>query len=147
MIDSDLAALYGVATKALNQAVRRNARRFPPDLAFRLAAGEREELVTKCDHLRRLKFSPVMPLVFTEHGALMVASVLKSPRAIEVGLYVVRAFVRMREILGSQRQIARRLDELERKVGTHDRAIVQLLGAIRELAAPPAEQKRRRIGF
>ena len=147
MIDADLALLYGVTTRQLNQQVKRNSARFPADFAFRLRAEEKNEVVTNCDHLRRLKYSPAMPLVFTEHGALMAASVLNSPRAVEVGLFVVRAFVRMREIVASHRELARRLDELERKVGTHDRAIGQILAAIRQLTQPPGPSKRRRIGF
>jgi len=147
MIDADLALLYGVTTRQLNQQVKRNPARFPADLAFRLRAAEKEEVVTNCDHLRRLKYSPAMPLVFTEHGALMAASVLSSPRAVEVGLFVVRAFVRMREVIGSHRELAKRLDELERKLGTHDRSIGHILDALRQLTAPPEVPRRRRIGF
>ena len=146
MVDADLALLYGVTTKQLNQQVKRNQSRFPADLAFRLRAVEKDEVVTNCDHLRRLKYSPTMPLVFTEHGALMAASVLNSPRAVEVGLFVVRAFVRMREVLASHKELGKRLEELERKVGTHDRAVGQILEAIRQLTQPP-ETRRRRIGF
>jgi ORF6N domain len=147
IVDADLALLYGVTTKQLNQQVKRNTARFPADLAFRLRAAEKEEVVTNCDHLRRLKYSPAMPLVFTEHGALMAASVLNSRRAVEVGLFVVRAFVQMREALAAHKEIGKRLDELERKVGTHDRAVGQILEAIRQLTQPPATPKRRRIGF
>jgi hypothetical protein len=147
MIDADLALLYGVSTKQLNQQVKRNSARFPADLAFRLRAAEKEEVVTNCDHLRRLRYSPAMPLVFTEHGALMAASVLSSPRAVEVGLFVVRAFVRMREVVASHREFAKRLDDLERKVGTHDRSIGHILDALRQLTQPPETPRRRRIGF
>jgi len=87
------------------------------------------------------------PLVFTEHGAIMAAAVLNSPRAIEVSVYVVRAFVQMREALVAHKKIGKRLDELERKLGTHDRAIGQILEAIRQLTQPPELPKRRRIGF
>jgi hypothetical protein len=147
LVDADLAFLYGVTTKQLNQQVKRNRARFPADLAFRLRAAEKNEVVTNCDHLRRLKYSPTMPLVFTEHGALMAASVLNSPRAVEVGLFVVRAFVRMREVVSSHKELAGRLDELESKVGTHDRAIGTILQAIRQLAQPSEPPRRRRIGF
>lgn len=88
-----------------------------------------------------------LPLVFTEHGAIMAAAVLNSPRAIEVSVYVVRAFVQMREALVAHNEIGKRLDELERKVGTHDRAIGQILEAIRQLTQPPETSKHRRIGF
>ena len=88
-----------------------------------------------------------LPLVFTEHGAIMAAAVLNSPRAIEVSVYVVRAFVQMREALLVRKELAKRLDELERKVGAHDRSIGHILDALRQLTAPPEAPKRRRIGF
>jgi hypothetical protein len=146
IIDEDLARLYGVATKRLNEQVRRNPDRFPPEFSFSLSRQElailRSQIATSSWGGRRKP-----PLVFTEHGAIMAATVLNSPRAIQMSLFVVRAFVRLRDSLAANREIARRVDELERKVGTHDRAIVQLLGAIRELAVPPPSPKRRRIGF
>lgn len=147
MMDADLAALYGVETRVLNQAVQRNRRRFPADLAFRLNSAERTEVITNCDHLRKLKYSSALPLVFTEHGALMAASILNSRRAIEVSLYVVRAFVRLREALVAHKEIARRLEALERRLGTHDRVIGQILEAIRQLTQPADAARRRRIGF
>ena len=97
MIDADLAALYDVPTKRLNEQVKRNPGRFPGDFVFALTRAERDEVVANCDHLQRLKFSPTMPFAFTEHGALMAASVLNTPRAVEESLYVVRAFVELRE--------------------------------------------------
>ena len=151
MIDADLAALYDVPTKRLNQQVKRNAERFPRDFVFQLSRAERDEVVANCDHLRRLKFSPTMPFAFTEHGALMAASVLNTPRAVEVSLYVVRAFVELREALATHKELAKRLDELEsrlkRKLATHDRAITNVLEAIRQLMTPPEPAKKRRIGF
>ncbi len=151
MIDADLAALYGVSTKRLNQQIKRNAERFPKDFVFQLSRVERDEVVANCDHLRRLKFSPTMPFAFTEHGALMAASVLNTPRAVEVSLYVVRAFVELRETLATHKELAKRLDELEsrleRKLATHDQAISGILEAIRQLMAPPEPAKKRRIGF
>lgn len=103
MLDADLAAVYGVATKALNQAVKRNGERFPSDFRFQLTKAERDEVVTNCDHLRSLRFSPVRPWAFTEHGAIMAASVLNSPRAVEMSLFVVRAFIRLREVATATR--------------------------------------------
>ena len=151
IIDADLAALYDVPTKRLNEQVKRNLARFPDDFVFQLDRAERDEVVANCDHLRRLKFSPTMPFAFTEHGALMAASVLNTPRAVEVGLYVVRAFVALREALATHKELARRLDELEsrleRKLATHDQAIAGILEAIRQLMAPPEPAKKRRIGF
>lgn len=147
VLDADLATLYGVSTKRLNQQVRRNQDRFPRDFVFQLNELEKRQVVAMCDHLARLRFSPSLPHAFTEHGALMVASVLNTQRAVEVGLYVVRAFVQMREALPANREVVRRLDQLERKVGTHDRAISEILAAIRALAAPPDPPPKRRIGF
>jgi hypothetical protein len=143
MIDADLAALYGVSTKRLNQQVKRNGGRFPLDFMFQLSRAEREEVVANCDHLRRLKFSPTLPYAFTEHGALMAASVLNTARAVEVSLYVVRAFVTLREALATHKEFARRLDALETK---YDRQFKVVFDAIRELMTPP-EPKRRPIGF
>ena len=151
MIDADLAALYDVPTKRLNQQVKRNADRFPPDFMFQLTRDERDKVVANCDHLSRLKFSSSTPYAFTEHGALMAASVLNTPRAVEVSLFVVRAFVQLRETLGAHKELASRLDELEsrieRKFSSHDQAIASILNAIRELMAPTESAKTRRIGF
>lgn len=118
MLDTDLAFLYGVPTKVLNQAVRRNRERFPKDFMFRLTGREKGKVVTDCDHLARMKFSATLPYAFTEHGAIMLASVLNSPKAIDVSLQVVRTFVRLREILASHAELSRRLDDLEKR---HDR--------------------------
>ncbi|NLT49565.1 MAG: ORF6N domain-containing protein [Ignavibacteria bacterium] len=130
MIDRDLALLYGVTTKALNQAVKRNNERFPTDFMFRLNEKEKTEVVTKCDHLASLKFSASLPYVFTEHGALMLASVLNSPKAVEASIYVVRAFVRLREILLTHKELAQKLKELELKTETHDEQIMAIFEAI-----------------
>jgi len=143
MIDADLAALYGVPTKRLNEQVRRNTKRFPADFTFQLSRAERDEVVANCDHLQRLRFSPTLPYAFTEHGALMAASVLNTARAVEVSLYVVRAFVQLREGLAAHKDLARRLDALEAK---YDRQFKVVFDAIRELMTPP-EPKRRPIGF
>ena len=97
MIDADLAELYGVPTKALNQAIKRNAQRFPPDFMFPLTAQEKVEVVTNCDHLAKLKFSKSPPFAFTEHSAIQAANVLASSEAIDIGVCVVRPFVRLRE--------------------------------------------------
>lgn len=146
MIDADLAELYGVATKALNQAVKRNSGRFPDEFMFQLSQSEKDEVVTNCDHLAKLKFSKTLPYAFTEHGALMVATVLNTQRAVEISLYVVRAFVKLRELLASNKELAAKLNELEHKLDSHDQAIAGLINAIRELMKPP-ETKKRPIGF
>jgi len=146
MLDADIANLYGVQTKALNQSVRRNTERFPEDFMFRLTAEEKNEVVTNCDHLANLKFSSVLPFAFTEHGALMLGNVLKSDRAIEVSLIVVRTFVQLREMLSGNKELAVKLVELERKVSTHDQAIAGLINGIRQLMKTP-ESSSRSIGF
>lgn len=147
MLDADLAELYGVPTKALNQSVRRNIERFPADFMFPLTKAEKQEVVTNCDHLARLKFSPTQPYAFTEHGALMLGNVLKSDRAVEISLLVVRTFVQLRELLSTHKDLAAKLEALERKIGSHDQAIAGLIDAIRLLMAPPHQSKHRPIGF
>jgi hypothetical protein len=147
MLDADLAQLYGVTTKRLNEQVKRNRGRFPVDFIFQLTAEEKAEVVAKCDHLAKLKFSPTLPHAFTEHGAIMAASVLNTSRAIEVSVYVVRTFIKLREVLASHKELAHKLAELERKLETHDEAIRSLVGAIRQLMTPPPEPQRGRIGF
>jgi hypothetical protein len=146
MLDADLAELYGVPTRRLNEQVRRNSRRFPPEFTFALTYQEVTDLksqfaTSSWGGKRKL------PLAFTEHGAIMAATVLNSPRAIEVSVFVVRAFLQLREALASNRELTRRLDDLERRVGTHDRAIGEILAAIRQLASPPDPPPKRRIGF
>jgi hypothetical protein len=147
ILDSDIAKLYGIATKALNQAVKRNRDRFPADFAFRLTKGEKQEVVTNCDHLQSLKFSPALPYAFTEHGALMAANVLNSPRAVEMSVYVIRAFVKMRAELARTQDLARRLAEIEKTLIGHDDALRDLFAKIRPLLLPEPELKRREIGF
>lgn len=144
MIDADLADLYRVPTKALNQAVRRNADRFPPDFMFQLTAEEKSELVTKCDHLRRLRFSPSPPNAFTEHGAVMLASVLNSKVAVETSILVVRAFMRLRQLLASHAELSRKVEALEKKYDARFRAVFE---AIKQLMATDAGSKQKRIGF
>jgi hypothetical protein len=148
ILDNDLALIYGVSTKALNQAVRRNGERFPPDFRFQLTKPERTQVVTTCDHLRHLKFSPVLPWAFTEHGAVMAAAVLNSPRAVEMSVFVVRVFVRLRRMAVAHTEIAARLAGLERHVARHDRELGAIIRAIRRLAEPPPDEPLRpRIGF
>ena len=147
ILDSDLAELYGVPSKRLNQQVTRNVHRFPADFRFRLSRSEFENL--------RLQFATsslahggrrYLPYAFTEHGAIMAATVLQSKRAIQMSIFVVRAFVRMREALAANQQIAAKLRELEHRLENHDGTIQELVAAIRELMLPPPPN-RRRIGF
>ena len=114
MLDQDLASLYQVPTKALNQAVKRNIKRFPPDFMFQLTSTEKKEVVTNCDHLQNLKFSPQLPYAFTELGVSMLSSVLNSERAIMVNLEIMRTFSRLKELLLHHKNLQIRLDELEK---------------------------------
>ena len=148
LLDVDLAALYGVATKRLNEQVKRNLDRFPEDFLFRLSKTEAEALnrsqnATGSQKHRDPRFRPH---AFTEHGAIMAAMVLNSQRAIETSVYVVRAFVKLRETLSANKELAVKLVELERKIDTHDQAIAGILEAIRQLMSPP-RPKRGGIGF
>jgi hypothetical protein len=149
MLDADLANLYGVTTKALNQAVKRNVGRFPADFMFRLSARETRELnrsqtVTGSQKHRDPRYPPY---AFTEQGVAMLSSVLRSQRAVNVNIEIMRTFVRLRKLLAANAELAARLDELERRVGTHDEQFVQVVRAIRQLMEPPTTPARRRIGF
>jgi phage regulator Rha-like protein len=146
MLDRDLAELYGVTTKRLNEQVKRNLKRFPADFMFQLTQEEKEEVVTKCDHLGGLKFSPQLPYVFTEHGAVMLASVLNSERAIEVNVQIIRIFTRMREMLMSNQEILLKLEQLERKISSHDEDITMIFKYLKQLISQP-DKPRPRIGF
>ena len=143
ILDSDPAKLYGVTTKRLNEQVKRNRGRFPEDFMFTLSSDEKAEVVANCDHLKRLKFSPVLPFAFTEHGALMAANVLNSERAVETSVEVVRTFVRLRQMLASNADLARKLEQREKK---YDRQFTVVFDAIRQMMIPPAA-KPKQIGF
>ena len=158
MLSHDLAALYGVSTKAFNQAVKRNADRFPPDFMFQLTqeeaqalrsqsvtsnvAGSRSQIVT----LKRGSNIKYLPYAFSEHGAVMAATILNSPRAVEVSVFVVRAFVRLSRVAADQRRFALKLAEIEAKLATHDRSFQVVFATIKQLMQPP-EPKKKRIGF
>ena len=157
MLDVDLAALYGVQTKRLNEQVKRNRDRFPSDFLFQLTADEKTEVVANCDHLGKLKFSKALPYVFTEHGAIQASNVLASTQAIEMGIYVVRAFVQLRQAASVHADLAKRLDTLEMQTEgleiKHDafahntrNQLRQIFDALRELTVPP-EPPKRPIGF
>jgi hypothetical protein len=157
MIDVDLAVLYGVATKRLNEQVKRNRERFPTDFLFQLTAAEKAEVVANCDHLAKLRFSKALPYAFTEHGAIQAANVLASAQAVEMGIYVVRAFVQLRQASDLHADLAKRLAQLEDKAEglelAHDTfsrntrlQLRQLFDAVRALTMPP-EPPKRPIGF
>jgi hypothetical protein len=147
MLDRDLAELYGVETKALNQAVKRNRDRFPSDFMFQLTAAEtqvlRSQFVTSNESRGGRRYRPY---AFTEHGVAMLSSVLKSRRAVRVNIMIVRAFMKLREILATHKELARRLEDLERKYHRHDQELLAVFEAIRKLLAEPPGAKRR-IGF
>ena len=147
LLDDDLAALYNVEVRVLNQAVKRNQRRFPSDFVFRLSAKENRNLksqfvISSGAHGGRR----TVPYAFTEHGAIMAASVLNSPRAIEMSIFVVRAFLRIRETLASHKALAAKFAQLEQRLETHDKTIGEIIDAIRALMTPP-EKPPRQIGF
>ena len=156
MLDSDLAMIYGVTTKRLNEQLKRNRLRFPPDFAFQLTVQEfrnlksriatsslRSQFGTSSSHGGKRK----LPWVFTEHGALMLASVLNSEIAVQASVRVVRAFVRLREMVAANAQLAAKLQELERRLDSHDEGIANLFAALKQLLEPSEPTKRREMGF
>jgi hypothetical protein len=153
ILDHDLAVIYGVSTKRLNEQVKRNRDRFPEDFMFQLNSQEKARVVANCDHLAKLKFAKSLPHAFTEHGAIMAATVLNSPRAVQMSVYVVRAFVRMRRLMGDTHELARRLASLEKelkeRLDVHEVAIVGILHRIMDLIDPPLlpAPPRKSIGF
>ena len=147
IMDADLAEFYGVPTKRLNEQVKRNKNRFPEDFMFQLDVEEKSEVVAKCDHLSKLKFSKSLPYAFTEHGALMAASVLNTKQAVEVSVFIVRAFVKLRQTIAAHKELARKLSQIERRLSTHDSQIMALVQAIRQLTSQETVPERRRIGF
>jgi hypothetical protein len=149
LLDVDLAAIYGLPVKALNQAVKRNRERFPQDFMFQLTSEEARSLRSQTVTLEtegRGQYRKYLPYVFTEHGALMAASVLNSPRAVQMSLYVVRAFLKLREWVAGQAELVVKLAELERHVAGHDQELKAIVQAIRQLMTPP-DVPRRKIGF
>jgi ORF6N domain len=147
MLDSDLAAIYQVTTKRLNEQLRRNRQRFPRDFAFQLTREEftnlKSQIATSSLHGGKRK----LPWVFTEHGAIMLASVLNSDIAVQASVRVVRAFVRLREMVAANAQLSIKLAELERRLDSHDEAIVDLFAALKRLLESPEPRKKREIGF
>ena len=150
MLDADLARVYGVSTKRLNEQAKRNAARFPPDFVFRLTQKEKDEVVANCDHLKALKFSKALPYAFTEHGAIMAANILSSRRAVEMSIHVIRAFVTLRRESGRYAELARKLAALERNQQLHGEDIQMILSALRQLEDSTSwayPEGRRLIGF
>jgi hypothetical protein len=147
VLDRDLAVLYGVTTKRFKEQVRRNLRKFPEDFMFELTEAEKSEVAAKCGHLRSLKFSPVLPYVFTEYGAIQAANILNSDTATEMSVHVVRAFIRLRQLMVNHKALAAKLAELDARLGTHDEQLAAILRAIRQLTTPDAPTHGRKMGF
>jgi len=147
LLDADLAAIYGVPTKRLNEQVKRNAQRFPEDFIFQLTESEKREVVAICDHLARLKFSRSLPFAFTEHGALMAANVLSSTEAVKMSVHVVRAFIKQRELLAGQAEILKKLAQMDAKLLEHDDALRIMWQELQPLLAPPPVPTKEDIGF
>lgn len=146
ILDKELAFIYGVTTRRLKEQVRRNIDRFPSDFMFQLKYQDVTRSRSQFATLKRGQNVKYLPYAFTEHGAIMAATVLNSPLAIKASIYVVRAFVKLKYTLGAHRELAHKLDELERNVATHDKAICSLFDAIRKLMSYP-DKPRRKIGF
>ena len=149
LLAADLARIYGVETRVLNQAVKRNGEKFPEDFMFRLTRDEAESLVRSRSQsviLKRGQNIKFLPYVFTEHGAIMAANVLNSPHAVQMSVFVIRAFVRLRHVVTTHKALAGKLAELEQIVASHDGHIKTIFDAIRQLMEPPTS-KSRRIGF
>jgi len=151
IIDADLARLYGTSTKRLKEQLKRNKDRFPEDFVFELTTEEKNEVVANCDHLKNLKYSSILPIAFTEHGAVMAANVLNSAIAIKTSIFVVRAFIRAREILAEHLEFKRRLDKLEQRVakgfqGNEDE-LQEIRFIIQKLMEPTKQKSKRPLGF
>lgn len=146
MLDTDLAMLYGVPTKRLNEQVRRNKRRFPEDFMFKLSKKERDELVANCDRLNKLKHSTNMPYAFCEPGIAMLSSVLNSEIAINVNIQIIRTFIKLREFISSHKELIHKLSQFEYKLEKHDNEIKSIFEVIKQLTALPNKPKHK-IGF
>jgi phage regulator Rha-like protein len=145
MLDSDLAEIYGVKTSRLNEQVKRNKDRFPNDFMFQLTSNEKQEVIANCDHLVKLKFSRTNPYAFTEHGTIMLANVLNTPTAIETSVLIVRAFVKLREILSTHKELERKILELESKYDNQFKLIFKTIKELMQQEVP--NENRPRIGY
>ncbi len=144
MLDRHVAELYEVETRILNQAVKRNIERFPEEFMFQLGRDERDGVITICDDLQPLKFARTMPFAFTEYGVAMLSSVLKSKRAIQVNIQIIKAFVKLRKMLSSHIELRRKLEAMEKK---YDKQFEVVFTAINQLMEPPPPKPKRKFGF
>ena len=143
MIDTDLAKLYKVQTKVLNQSVKRNIKRFPEDFMFQLTKHERDELVTNCDRFKKLKHSTSLPYVFTEQGVAMLSTVLNSERAISVNIQIMRTFTKLREMIESHKDLKREIEDMEKKYDKQFQTVFEAIKHLMEFEVKP----KRKIGF
>lgn len=143
ILDHDLAKLYGVKTYRLNEQVKRNIKRFPDDFIFKLTKEEKSEVIANCDHLKNIKYSPTLPYAFTEHGAVMVATILNTDIAINVSLQIVRTFIKFRELAMSHKDLVRKIHMMEKN---YDHQFKVVFDAIKQLM-DPAPTKKKQIGF
>ena len=147
IIDADLAEFYKIPTKRLNEQVKRNITRFPDDFMFRLTKQEKAEVVAASEHLSKLKYTKSLPNAFTEHGAIMAATVLNSDQAVEMSIFIVRAFIKLREAISRHKELAQKIATLERRIVHHDGQIISLFKAIKQLISTKPVPKKRQIGF
>ena len=147
ILDSDLAEFYGVSTKRLNEQVKRNIERFPGDFMFQLTADEKSEVVANCDHLNKLKYSKTLPYAFTEHGAIMAAGVINTEKAIEVSIFFVRAFIKLREMINTHQMLKKKIIEIEARLSGHDEQLTQMVQLLKQMLDPKPPATKRRIGF
>lgn len=147
ILDSDLAGLYGVSTKRLNEQVRRNINRFPEEFMFRLTKQEKNKVVAICDHLKKLKFSHVNPYVFTEHGTLMAATVLNSDLAMQTSIQIIKSFVRMRRLITNDLKMSKKILQIESQLGMHDKKLEQIIETIKKLIVLNGDKNTKPIGF
>ena len=147
IIDADLAEFYRVSTKRLREQIRRNKNRFPDEFMFKLTRAEMKEEADACSHLTNIRYSRTTPYALTEHGAIMAATVLDSEQAVEMSIFIVRAFVKLRGAIASHKELADKIRALERRAMLHDKHIVSLVKAIKQLIGPSAVPKKRQIGF
>jgi len=146
MISNDLADLYGVTTKRLNEQVKRNIRRFPGHFMFQLTVQEKDEVVAICDHLQNLKYSSFLPFVFTEHGTVMLANILSSENAIQASIKIIEVFIRMREHILTNKDLLLKMDQLDKKVGSQDEKIDIIFKYLRKFI-DVQEKPRKQIGY
>jgi hypothetical protein len=146
LIDSDIASLYGVTTKRLNEQVKRNQNRFPSDFMFRLTKEEKNKLLINFQRFNKLKYSNSNPNAFTEHGAIMLASILNSEIAVHTSIQIVRAFTKMRSMLATNQDLAKKINNIEEKLSEHDSQIKDVIAVIKSMILPD-KASNKKIGF